>query len=143
MFERYTDNARKAVFFARHRAGGLGSPYIECLHLFLSLLEQSGTMLLAAGLRGTAQALAEDLKRALPEAREPIPTHVDLPVSDDCKKALLSALAEADRLGSRHVNPAHLALGLMQECPGLAAILATHGVERTKLVEIAQQVAEQ
>lgn len=98
-------------------------------------------MFLAAGLRGTIPALTEDLRRALPEAGEPIPTNIDLPLTEDCKKALLAAVAEADRLGNQSVNPAHLALGLMQESPELALILANHGIERMKLVELARKVA--
>lgn len=141
MFERYTESGRRAIFFARLESGRLGSPQINCLHMLLALAEHSGPMFLAAGLRGTVPALAEDLRRALPEARDPIATNVDLPLTDDCKKALLAAVAEADRLGNQSVNPAHLALGLMQESPELALILAGHGIERTKLAELARQVA--
>lgn len=141
MFERYTENVRRAIFCARKEAGSLGSPQIDCLHVFLGLLQQSGPMFLAAGLRGTVQGLAEDLRRALPEAREPVPEHIDLPLSNDCKKALSASAAEADRLSGPDVRPAHLALGLMQQCPELALILANHGVERKKLVELARQTS--
>lgn len=141
MFERYTESGRRAIFFARFESGQLGSPQINCVHMLLALAEHSGPMFLAAGLRGTVQALAEDVRRALPEPGEPIPTHFDLPLSNDCKNALLAAVAEADRLGNQSVNPAHMLLGLMQESPELAIILANHGIERTKLAELARQVA--
>ena len=108
--------------------------------MLLALADQSGPMFLAAGLRGTVQDLTEDLRRALPEAREPIPTHFDLPLSDDCKNALLTAVAEADRLGNQSVNTAHLLLGLMQESRELATVLANHGIEPQKLVEVARKL---
>lgn len=142
MFERYTVNARRVIFFARVEAGRLGSPEITCLHMLLGSLEQSGPILLAAGLRGTVQALADDLRRALPEAREPIPTNLDLPLAADCETALLASVAEADHLSSRNVNPAHMVLGLAQAAPELATIMANHGIERPKLVEVARQLAD-
>lgn len=33
MFERYTEKARRVVFFARYEASQFGSPYIETEHL--------------------------------------------------------------------------------------------------------------
>jgi hypothetical protein len=38
MFERYTEKARRTIFFARKEASNLGSPYIETEHLLLGLL---------------------------------------------------------------------------------------------------------
>jgi ATP-dependent Clp protease ATP-binding subunit ClpC len=35
MFERYTQEARRAIFFERYEAGNYGSPYIETEHLLL------------------------------------------------------------------------------------------------------------
>jgi len=140
MFERYTDNARKVIFFARHRAGKGGSPSIECGHLLLAALEQSGTMFFAAGLQGPAEHLADDIKKELPPAASPIPSDVDMPVSSESVKALNTAIAEADRLKSSQVNLAHLPLGLMLECPKLKEILNRHGIDASRVAQIAQQV---
>jgi ATP-dependent Clp protease ATP-binding subunit ClpC len=38
MFERFTEPARRAIFFARFEASVFGSPYIESEHLLLGLL---------------------------------------------------------------------------------------------------------
>jgi hypothetical protein len=40
MFERYTEKARRVVFFARYEASQFGSPYIETEHLLLGLLRE-------------------------------------------------------------------------------------------------------
>ena len=40
MFERYTEKARRVIFFARYEASQLGSPYIETEHLLLGLLRE-------------------------------------------------------------------------------------------------------
>ena len=39
-FERYTEKARRAIFFARYEASLFGSPYIETEHLPLGLLRE-------------------------------------------------------------------------------------------------------
>ena len=40
MFERYTEVARRVIFFARYEASQFGSPYIETEHLLLGLLRE-------------------------------------------------------------------------------------------------------
>ena len=40
MFERYTEKARRVIFFARYEASQFGSPYIESEHLLLGLLRE-------------------------------------------------------------------------------------------------------
>ena len=37
MFERYTEKARRVIFFARYEASQFGSPCIETEHLLLAL----------------------------------------------------------------------------------------------------------
>lgn len=40
MFERYTERARRIIFFARYEASQFGSPSIESEHLLLGLLRE-------------------------------------------------------------------------------------------------------
>jgi len=40
MFERYTEKARRTIFFARYEASQFGSPYIESEHVLLGLLRE-------------------------------------------------------------------------------------------------------
>src|SRR5439155_24206216 len=40
MFERYTEKARRVIFFARYEASQFGSPYIETEHLLRGLLRE-------------------------------------------------------------------------------------------------------
>ena len=44
MFERYTEKARRIIFFARYEASQFGSPYIETEHLLLGLLREDKTL---------------------------------------------------------------------------------------------------
>jgi ATP-dependent Clp protease ATP-binding subunit ClpC len=40
VFERYTEKARRVIFFARYEASRFGSPHIETEHLLLVLLRE-------------------------------------------------------------------------------------------------------
>jgi hypothetical protein len=40
MFERYTERARRVIFFARYEASNYGSRHIETEHLLLGLLRE-------------------------------------------------------------------------------------------------------
>jgi ATP-dependent Clp protease ATP-binding subunit ClpC len=40
VFERYTEKARRVIFFARYEASQFGSPRIETEHLLLALLRE-------------------------------------------------------------------------------------------------------
>jgi ATP-dependent Clp protease ATP-binding subunit ClpC len=43
MFERYTEKARRVIFFARYEASQFGSPYIESEHVLLGLLRRQSS----------------------------------------------------------------------------------------------------
>jgi len=47
MFERYTEKARRTIYFARHEASKFGSPYIETEHLLLGLMQEDKTLIYA------------------------------------------------------------------------------------------------
>ena len=40
MFEKFTEKARRVVFFARYEASQFGSPHIETEHMLLGLLRE-------------------------------------------------------------------------------------------------------
>ena len=40
MFEKYTEKARRVIFFARYEASQFGQPHIETEHLLLGLLRE-------------------------------------------------------------------------------------------------------
>jgi hypothetical protein len=112
MFERFTQKARRVIFFARYEASTFSSPYIEVEHMLL------GMLLVCVQIRGlldagVAPALRERLARGR-EDREPIATTVDLPLSMDAKRMLSLAAREAARLGHQHIDCGHLFAGMLQ-----------------------------
>jgi hypothetical protein len=129
MFERYTEKARRTIFFARYEASQYGSPYIETEHLLLGLMREDK--------RWTE--LQQQAARKQVESRSGSPkisTTVDLPLSTESRRVLAFGAEEADRLGHRHIGTEHLLLGLLREKNGLAAvILQQQGLELAQLRE--------
>lgn len=123
MFEKYTENARRAIFFARWEASQFGSPYIETEHLLLGLLREDKAF--TSRLLRPAESIQEiraEIERCT-EKREKIATSVDLPLSHENKRALACAAEEAERLGHKHIGTEHLFLGLLREEKCFAAKL--------------------
>jgi ATP-dependent Clp protease ATP-binding subunit ClpA len=123
VFERYTEKARRAVFFSRYEASQFGSPYIETEHLLLGLLRENQ----ALTNRFLRQRLSvEEIRKQIQErtlVRERISTSVDLPLSNECKRVLGYAAEEAESLGDKHIGTEHLLLGLLREEKSFAAEL--------------------
>jgi ATP-dependent Clp protease ATP-binding subunit ClpC len=121
MFERYTEKARRVIFFARYEASQFGSPYIDTEHLLLGLLREDQAL---SNRFLRSQASIESIRKQI-EGRsaigEKIPTSVDLPLSEECKRVLHYAAEEAERLSHKHIGTEHLLLGLLREEKSLAA----------------------
>jgi ATP-dependent Clp protease ATP-binding subunit ClpC len=121
MFEHYTEKARRAVFFARYEASQFGTARIETEHLLLGVLREDTSL----ARRFLRTAVSVDTIRKQIEGRvtvgEKHPTSVDIPMSDECKRALAFARDEAERLSQVDVGTEHLFAGLLQEEGSLAA----------------------
>lgn len=129
MFERYTEKARRVIFFARYEASQFGQPYIETEHILLGLLREDKA-LTNRFLR--THATVESIRKTIEKNTtigEKISTSVDLPLSNECKRVLAYAAEEAERLGHKHVGTEHLLLGLLREEGCLAQqILMERGI---------------
>jgi ATP-dependent Clp protease ATP-binding subunit ClpC len=134
MFERYTEKARRVIFFGRWEASQFGSPYIESEHLLLGLLREDQGILKRVERSG---ASIESIRKQI-EAQTPalgkVSTSVDLPLSQECKRVLAYAAEEAERLSHKHIGTEHLLLGLLREEKCLAAkILQERGLRLERL----------
>jgi hypothetical protein len=140
MFQRYTEKARRVIFFARYEASQYGSPYIETEHLLLGLLREDralakwfpGESIAEAGIRTEIEG---QITR-----RERISTSVEMPLTEECKRVLNLALEEADRLGHRHVGTEHVLIALVRVEDSLAAKLLRKRGLRPEAVR--EQLAE-
>jgi hypothetical protein len=142
MFERFTEKARRVIFFARYEASHYGSPEINTEHLLLGLVREDKDLW-----RWFPKTNLESIRQRVDEhsLKQPsIPTNVDLPLSGDTRRVLKYAAEEADRLAHKHIGTEHLLLGLLDEEGGFAAVLLREGGAdaekiRLKLDEMVQQ----
>jgi ATP-dependent Clp protease ATP-binding subunit ClpA len=117
MFERYTEKARRAMFFGRYESSQAGSPAIATEHLLLGVMRESRN--LQEYLRVDPAELEKRLRTSVVGAK--ISTSVDIPFDNLCKRALAHAVEEAEKLRDRHIGTEHLLLGLMRVDNGHAA----------------------
>jgi len=114
-FEAYGPKARRAIFHARQEAAELGSPYIESEHLLLGLMHEGeeflelffGSKDAAASVRGEVEANSGRWEKNA--------ATVDLPLSNECKRALAYGAEEAEPSGKEQVGVEHLLFGLLRE----------------------------
>jgi ATP-dependent Clp protease ATP-binding subunit ClpA len=129
MFERYTERARRVIFFGRYEASQFGSMTIESELLLLGLLREDPNMS-----RHLLQPVPAQDIRKLAEARlvsrGKVSTSIDLPLSVECQHILQYAAEEAERLDHRHIGTEHLLLGILREdtC-GAAQVLKEVGFD--------------
>jgi ATP-dependent Clp protease ATP-binding subunit ClpC len=144
MFERYTEKARRVIFFARYEASQFGSPFIETEHLLLGLLREDKAL---ANRFLRSHAALEGIKKqveAHSTAREKVSTSVDLPLSHECKRVLAYAAEEAERLSHKHIGTEHLLLGLLREEKCFASeILHERGLRLAQVREDISRVSSE
>ena len=126
MFERFTERARRVLFFARFEASQLGSSVIESEHLLLGLVREG---------KGVTSRLFADHKVSLVDvrrdiegravSRDSVPTSVEIPFSAECKRILENTADEAVRLLHNYIGTEHLLLGILREDASAAARMLT------------------
>jgi ATP-dependent Clp protease ATP-binding subunit ClpC len=144
MFEKYTEKARRAIFFARYEASQFGSPQIQPEHLLLGLLREDKA--LAHRFLPQPSSL-ESIRKQIEACRtvgEKVATSVDLPLSPECERVLACAAEEAELLSHKHIGTEHLLLGLLREEKCFAAeILNGWGLHLGKVREGMSQLQKE
>jgi ATP-dependent Clp protease ATP-binding subunit ClpC len=116
MFERYTEKARRVIFFARHEASELGGSAIEPHHILLGLLKEDQQVV--TRICKVPPPPLRDLRdriRASTGQVEKLSASVDMPLSGQAKHVLSYAADEAQRLNHGYIGTEHLLLGLLRE----------------------------
>jgi ATP-dependent Clp protease ATP-binding subunit ClpA len=136
MFERYTEKACQAIFFARSEAGQLGANQITAEHILLGIfradpeLKRSLFSSPVAAFTSIAKKIA-----ALNGRGKTISDSTDLPLSSSAKRVLSLAMEGSSNLHHRQIGTEHLLLALLQagESPA-GQILADQGVTTPKIL---------
>jgi ATP-dependent Clp protease ATP-binding subunit ClpC len=124
MFERYTERARRVLFFARYEASQLGSISIETEHLLLGLIREGKG--LTSRIFARSHLSLESIRKEIEGRtvfREKVSTSVEIPFSAETKRVLQFAAEEADRLLHNYIGTEHLLLGILREERSVAATI--------------------
>lgn len=136
MFDRYTEGARRVIFFARYEASQFGSVRIEMEHMLLGLLREDRNILdrFAPPKGLSVRDIQSEIERRVPHG-EKVSTSIDLPLSNEAKRSLAYAAEEADAMGHRHIGPEHLLLGALREDHVASEILRGQGLDPERVRE--------
>jgi len=137
MFERFTELARRTLFFAREEASQLGSINIDTEHLLLGLIRDGKglTHRLFADASIALDDIRDEVLRRVP-ARPKTSTSLEIPFSPAAQRVLQHSVEEADRLLHDYLGTEHLLLGLLSEERSIAFdVLTSRGLRLEKARE--------
>lgn len=131
MFNRYTEHARRAIFFARMEAVHRDEEFIRAKDILLGLTWEEDTR---AARIGSLKGKAIELRALvgvphLPITALPYLRHQDIPLDDDSKKILAYASLEADRDWQFWIDTDHLYRGVLRFHNQAANALNNQGIK--------------
>src|SRR5688572_21357016 len=129
MFERYTEQARRALFFARSETNELGGSSIDTAHLLAGILSDAkGAVRAIVGASNITYADVRDHLRQK-ATRPRLPASQEVPFSDDAKRALNRAMVEADQLRHPYIGAEHLLIAILRDANSKGGSIAhAHGL---------------
>ena len=124
MFERYTERAKRVIFFARYEAAQLGSNSIETEHLLLGLIREGKglTSRIFAKSHLSMESIRKEIEGRI-VIRDQVSTSVEIPLSAESKRVLTFASEEAERLVHNYIGTEHILLGILREEKSVAATI--------------------
>jgi ATP-dependent Clp protease ATP-binding subunit ClpA len=129
MFDRYTERARRVIFFARYEASQFGSSGIEIGHLLLGLMRENRNIFQRFVPRASIPDIRREIELRMPPGAGKVSTSIDLPLTNECKRVLAYAFEESERLNHRHIGTEHLLLGMLREDHVASEVLRQQGLE--------------
>ena len=113
MFEKYTEKARRVIFFARYEASELRSEAIEPHHLLLGLIREDKQLFTRFNNLTSLDTLVRRIREtAGPGAK--LSASVDIPLSGEAKRVMSYAADESKKLNHGYIGTEHLLLGLLR-----------------------------
>lgn len=145
MWQRFTERARKVVFYAQEEAHKFGEGYVSTEHLLLGLVREQDSVAsrVLDKLGVSLQRVRGEVERQLPRG-EAKPAQ-EMTLTPRAKRVIDLAYDEARTLNNNYIGTEHLLLGLIREGDGLAGrVLAKLGVdiERARREVMALQDSE-
>jgi ATP-dependent Clp protease ATP-binding subunit ClpA len=121
MWHKFSEHARKAVYYAQEEAQKYRSGYVNTEHLLLGLLRQedSDAMLMLQTLGISPESIVKELKSRMPDAERSVTS--DMTLTPQAKRAINLASDESRSLNHNYIGTEHLLLGIFREGGGLGA----------------------
>lgn len=136
MWQRFTESARKVIFYAQEEAQNYGEGYVSTEHMLLGLFRgDTSTAYRAIAQIGVDQNELKDALIAALPTNEKRPAQ-DMTLTPRAKRVIDLAYDEARNLNNDYIGTEHLFLGLVREGDGLAAkVMEKFGIS----LEVARQ----
>jgi len=136
MWARFSDDARRAIFYAQEEAARLGESFVSTEHLLLALTRdsESAAARVLQQLGVIPQQLRFEVERRVSQG--PGKVWQETQLTPRAKRVIDLAYEEARHFNDDYVGTEHLLLGLIREAEGLAGqILKAKGIdlERTRI----------
>lgn len=114
LFNRFTEAAKRTLFFSRYEASTLGRLEIAPEHVLLGVIRgAAGSTLVVLREAGINYEDARAAVEAANAPRDEIVEPVQIPFQTPTKTLFINAADEADRLGHRRIATVHLVLALL------------------------------
>jgi len=130
MWQRFTERARKVIFYAQEEAQRLGDSQVSTEHLLLGLVRESDSVAarILDRLGVSLQRIRAEIERYA--SRGDIRHGAEMQLTSRAKRVIDLAYDEARQLNNNYIGTEHLLLGLIREGEGLAArVLNKLGVD--------------
>jgi ATP-dependent Clp protease ATP-binding subunit ClpA len=134
--ERFTESARRVLFFARSDVSQYGGARLEIEHVLLGVLQEIGaTIELLLAPDWSLQRIRDRLIESLP-ASPRLATSIEIPFSPASKMILQGAANEADDLGDQNIRPEHILLALLADMGDSGQLLRQAGMTRESILNV-------
>jgi hypothetical protein len=141
MWQRFTERARRVVFFSQEEAARLGRSEVDTEHLLLGLVREDDNVavrLLTQRLGISQQTIREETERQATRGEGYSGGNMEL--TAEAKRAIDCAYEEQRRLRNDYIGTEHLLLGLIRQHEGLAArVLIALGAD---LIRVRNEILE-
>jgi ATP-dependent Clp protease ATP-binding subunit ClpC len=130
MWQRFTERARKVIFYAQEEAQRLGESQVSTEHLLLGLVRESDSVAarILDRMGVSLQRIRNEIERYA--TRSDARFGAEMQLTSRAKRVIDLAYDEARQLNNNYIGTEHLLLGLIREGEGLAArVLHKLGVE--------------
>lgn len=121
MWQRFTERARRVIFFAQEEAGRLGENCVDTEHLLLGLVREDDSVAarILTSLNVSCTRIRSEIDRQITRGEGRLGE--DMQLTPRAKMVIDRAYEEARDLNNDYIGSEHLLLGILREGEGLAA----------------------